>query len=299
MSWGGIRGVMSIVLALIVVADAEAGNARFRDLCVYFASFTVMLSMLINNTTVEWVWKKVGLILTTPAHARWLHICEQDHFHQNVEEYHKCSREYVTRFANWDDVQILSGLHRKAEKNVDSYMDLVVMMADKKKQKVDTYVNSRQNEIEREHANCIEKHSTTIAVSLQEIIEEVRLKYYNLVVKLALEKKEESKMDAYVFTIIRHIVVIRKSELDEPFDFHDSLKDELGDVGLKYYHQLYSVIKMPLIGKLLRNHIVDTIKYGYDISYNLKKIFQEIIKKSKENEECVFKQGDNPRFNQA
>jgi len=287
---------MSIILALIVVADTNAGNARFRDLCVYFASFTVMMSMFINATTVEWVWKKIGLINTTPAHSRWLHICEQDHFHKNVEEYYKVNHEYVTRFANWDNVQILSGLNNRAEKNVQSYMDLVTVMNEDKSQKVNGYV--REDTIQ-ESANCIEKHSTTKAISLQHIIQEVRLKYYNLVVKLALERKEECQMDSGVFTIIRHIVVLRKSELDEPFDFHDHLKDELGDVGLKYYHDLYSIIKMPLIGKLLRNYVIDQIKYGYDISFNLKKIFQEIMKKSKENEELVFTENENPRFNQA
>jgi len=33
MTWGGLRGVMSIIFALIVKVDVEAGNARFRDLC--------------------------------------------------------------------------------------------------------------------------------------------------------------------------------------------------------------------------------------------------------------------------
>ena len=298
-TWGGLRGVMSIVLALIVVADTEAGNERFRDLCVYFASFTVLMSMVINDMTVEWVWGKIGLINSTPAHGQWLHMCEEEHLHKNIESFWKTKKQYATRFARWKDVQLQSGLTNHAEKKVAEITSLFAVMTIKKDKKPEKKLTKSMTTFKTQKTDmCLEKHSKD-SFTYQNIIEEIRLKFYNLVQKYALEKKEASSMDADVYILIRHMSILRKGELSEPFDFHDLLKEEISNAGIKDMKKMFKWIKKPFIGKYIRSFIIKHIKNGYLQAYNLKKIFTELIDDSKELAEESFIKDGEPLWNKA
>ena len=48
--YGGLRGTLGVTLALMVGIDTELPE-RLKDLCLFYMSGTVALSMLINGTT--------------------------------------------------------------------------------------------------------------------------------------------------------------------------------------------------------------------------------------------------------
>lgn len=91
---------------------------------------------------------------------RWLHICEQEHYKLNVEEYYASKNQYITRFANWDDVSSIIDMKDRTDSNIKNYMRLVKVMADKKQENVETFMDKRQKMADNEHDYCIEKHST-------------------------------------------------------------------------------------------------------------------------------------------
>lgn len=103
-TWGGLRGVMSIVFAMIVAVNAEAGSARFRDLCLFFAAITVIMSSVMNGMTVVWFWKKIKLIDISFAHKKWAKLQRGEIIHQAMNNYVELQRHHSKRFADWDDV---------------------------------------------------------------------------------------------------------------------------------------------------------------------------------------------------
>jgi len=123
MVWGGLRGVMSIVFAVIVVVDVQAGSARFRDLCVYFSAVTVLMSMCFNRLTVEWFWEKIRLIYNSPAQAEWEYEAHQEHLRRNFNAFREIKKMHHVRFANWKDVQRLAGFDKKTTKTLQKFVE--------------------------------------------------------------------------------------------------------------------------------------------------------------------------------
>jgi NhaP-type Na+/H+ or K+/H+ antiporter len=60
-SWGGLRGALSIALALIISED-ELLPLRARNLIMFNSVSMSCLSLLINGTTCEFILKKLKLI---------------------------------------------------------------------------------------------------------------------------------------------------------------------------------------------------------------------------------------------
>jgi NhaP-type Na+/H+ or K+/H+ antiporter len=69
-TWSGFRGVMSILMALIVVADVRAQEPRYRDLVIFFSGIGTLMSMLINYLTVHKVLEWLGIDRKTKAQAK-------------------------------------------------------------------------------------------------------------------------------------------------------------------------------------------------------------------------------------
>jgi NhaP-type Na+/H+ or K+/H+ antiporter len=68
-TWSGFRGVMSILMAMIVVADVRAAEPRYRDLVILFAGIGTLMSMLINYISVYKVLGWLGIDRKTKAQA--------------------------------------------------------------------------------------------------------------------------------------------------------------------------------------------------------------------------------------
>lgn len=71
-----------------------------------------------------------------------------------------------------------------------------------------------------------------------------------------------SRLGNFFVVTKRHMVVMRKDELKEPFDFGDLLKDELADLDLKSYHRYKKMSEWCCIGRILRPFFVEAIKEG-------------------------------------
>ena len=60
-TWSGVRGSLSMVLAMMLVATGDSGEAK-RELILNIVFGVVLLSILLQGTTIEWLMKQVGLI---------------------------------------------------------------------------------------------------------------------------------------------------------------------------------------------------------------------------------------------
>ncbi|MCP3696874.1 MAG: Na+/H+ antiporter, partial [Planctomycetaceae bacterium] len=62
-TWSGVRGSLSMVMAMMLVASDEGETNRNLILNLVFG--VVLLSILLQGTTIEWLMKRVGLIVET------------------------------------------------------------------------------------------------------------------------------------------------------------------------------------------------------------------------------------------
>jgi CPA1 family monovalent cation:H+ antiporter len=63
-TWAGIRGSLSMVLAMMLVATTDIGGAH-RETILNIVYGVVLLSILAQGTTMAWLMKRAGLIIET------------------------------------------------------------------------------------------------------------------------------------------------------------------------------------------------------------------------------------------
>ena len=63
-TWSGVRGSLSMVLAMMLVVTADKGGAN-RDTILNIVYGVVLVSILLQGTTIEWLMKRIGLIVET------------------------------------------------------------------------------------------------------------------------------------------------------------------------------------------------------------------------------------------
>jgi len=63
-TWAGVRGSLSMVLAMMLIASTSV-EKETRDTILNIVYGVVLLSILLQGTTIEWLMKRVGLIVET------------------------------------------------------------------------------------------------------------------------------------------------------------------------------------------------------------------------------------------
>ena len=63
-TWSGVRGSLSMVMAMMLVTTVESGEEN-RELILNIVFGVVLLSILLQGTTIEWLMKRGGIIVET------------------------------------------------------------------------------------------------------------------------------------------------------------------------------------------------------------------------------------------
>lgn len=257
-TWGGLRGVMSIVFAMVVAVDVEAGNARFRDLCLFFASAAVLMSSILNGLTVDWVWKKIKLIDISFAHMKWAKLQKAEFIHNSIDNYLELQRHTSKRFADWDDVLSLIGIDAKSEKLMNNLTDIVAKEAEYKKS--ETYLEKSMGQ----------------KLELTDALEEVRLRCYKLILNIAHEYKEQCMCPPSVYSFIQHMVYLEKEQVKKPISFNKNASLNHYEFSDKSYFFLWDLSRMSWIGNCFKYKAYMDTKHGYLTMFNLKTILTEV-----------------------
>jgi CPA1 family monovalent cation:H+ antiporter len=69
-TWAGVRGSLSMVLAMMLVATTDIGGAH-RETILNIVYGVVLLSILAQGTTMAWLMKRAGLIIETPEEIEY------------------------------------------------------------------------------------------------------------------------------------------------------------------------------------------------------------------------------------
>ena len=66
MTYGGLRGAISLSLALMVTFN-ENFDQRYRELVIFYVASMISLTMLFNGMTIKYVMKKINFNPTNPV----------------------------------------------------------------------------------------------------------------------------------------------------------------------------------------------------------------------------------------
>jgi NhaP-type Na+/H+ or K+/H+ antiporter len=104
-TWAGFRGVMSILMSMIVVADVRAQNPRYRDLVIFFAGIGTLISMLINYLTVHKVLEWLGIDRKTKAQAKLYSQSKNQLQAAVAKHYFHLKKDCNLKYVNWETVK--------------------------------------------------------------------------------------------------------------------------------------------------------------------------------------------------
>lgn len=92
-TWSGVRGSLSMVLAMMLVVTADKGGAN-RDIILNIVYGVVLMSILLQGTTIEWLMKRIELIVETPEeHEYEMALARRQAIRALVDDLEKSERK--------------------------------------------------------------------------------------------------------------------------------------------------------------------------------------------------------------
>lgn len=112
--WGGLRGAVSLALALIVTLDQTIEDVEFRDFCLFYAGGVALLTLTVNASTTSLLIR--ALRLNVPNDVQ-LSV-----FKRNLRKLDRVSTRHMdtlgalTEFAqvNWAKVKVLGSARQSS-----------------------------------------------------------------------------------------------------------------------------------------------------------------------------------------
>ncbi|MDW6002475.1 cation:proton antiporter domain-containing protein [Vibrio mangrovi] len=98
--WGGLRGAVSLALALIISQDTFI-DPELGDQILFLTAGVVVLTIVINSTTMNWILSQLGLDRLPPAKQASLDKAKYTIKQQMLEELRRLQNNTFLHRANW------------------------------------------------------------------------------------------------------------------------------------------------------------------------------------------------------
>lgn len=112
--FGGMKGSISLCLALIVMIDPQL-RERFRNLTIFYASGMTMLTVLVNGLTCSRFLNYIEMVVISPIKSKLLKLCLRKIEKQCLEKIEDFKVDRFTLLADWKKVEPLAGWEQKAK----------------------------------------------------------------------------------------------------------------------------------------------------------------------------------------
>lgn len=290
-TWGGIRGVMSIIFAMLVAFDVGAGGERFRDLCIYFTAVTVVMSMLINRTTIVWVLEIVGVSRSTSGEKKWKTNCEKELVAFTNRHFEAAKKSDAYNHADWSLVGGYVGLKDMIKSTLETVIQGVggkekfdrnkQIVIDSQKTRKGAIKQQKKNEVSEKKEISQAKNGPVSKEEIarldnlhQELVQEVRHRVYSLFTKIANERKELFLCPHQTFAAIDEIVSHCQDNVYVDIDIIEYAHYE--EPSSKWVDWLISMSKVKCIGYPFKRMAFDAIRDSYLLYWNLEAIMTEV-----------------------
>lgn len=103
LTWGGLRGALGMVLALIVSYTPEIPE-DIRHQTLFFTAGIVTLTLTINATTMRWLLTRLGLVHTSSARQQLEYRIHHSLYKESEAYYHSLQNLNALQGSNWKKV---------------------------------------------------------------------------------------------------------------------------------------------------------------------------------------------------
>lgn len=123
LAWGGLRGAVSLALALIINQDVSLGG-ELGDQILFLTAGIVALTIVINSTSMTWLLSKVGLNQISPAKQLTIDKARYSIKLRILSDLDKLQRNELLRRANWKALRIpFENIKQPKECDINSDVD--------------------------------------------------------------------------------------------------------------------------------------------------------------------------------
>ena len=305
---GGIRGVISIVLAMIIAVDT-ADEERFRDLAIWYCAVVVFCSFQFQRIPMNWYLAKLEINDVDPAHSKSKVLIRKENIIKSQQLESELKKKAMYGYADWDTVaeqtgiknDVLSALselrgvtNEQAKARYNKRKDKYLLDQEKANIKASKKLHqSKSAPIEETSANRKARKFSIVNPNAAKFMDEnmdsidvkseIRYRIYRMMQSILVDRHEHYLCDPLAFKAIQNII---RESYETRFGKVDIWENAIQYVGnQKFQHCLMAIGRIRFIGNPFRYFACMLIHYQYNLMMNLEEICKEIISELRNLEE--------------
>jgi len=250
LSYAGLRGALSIALALTVNAHSEAFSARTRELVLFYVTGTAALSLLLNGTTTRLLVKKIKMINTFPAKEKILRAFNREASAFAERRYEHLRDHNLAAICDWDAVQQITGFQDSQRPDGSG-----------------AQASQSQSETKKDL-------SCTLLIDERDLRIEARCRILQVAKGLIWERYENGQLEMFSANVLTKAINVSLDSLDRRIDLYGFIEMYFTqDSSLDFYTKL---AKIPLFGRYFRNLMVNNMIFIYDVTTSLVEVIKDL-----------------------
>lgn len=233
LTWGGVRGALGLALALIIYRDADYSH-RFKDIVLFYVAAMIVLTVIVNGLTIGRIMKLINFAPINPLTFKIKNNVIRNLVIGSYQKKESLTSNRFLKLANMDQAMAMSGVKK-----------LVVLQQKEE-------LRMRTNQAKLDAADKL-KQMRMLTGPLKEPeyqeseLEEIRLRYYNMVKSVLFEKYEEDFCSMGTLKSLHEGIEVCKESLRKPIWIWENVNEEL--MSPEEVIHLLSLRKLPIIGR--------------------------------------------------
>lgn len=233
LTWGGVRGALGLALALIIYRDNDYSH-RFKDLVLFYVAAMIVLTVMVNGLTIGRMMKLINFAPINPLTFKIKNNVIRNLVISSFQKKEVLTSNRFLKLANMDEALALSGVKK------------LVVLQKKEEDRM------KRNKDRLEADNKL-KQMRMLTGPLKEPeyqpseLEEIRLRFYNMVKSVLFEKYEEDFCSLGTLKSLHEAIEVCKESLNKPLWVWENVNEEL--MSPEEVIHLLSLRKLPIIGR--------------------------------------------------
>jgi NhaP-type Na+/H+ or K+/H+ antiporter len=233
LAWGGVRGALGLALALIIYRDNDYSH-RFKDLVLFYVAAMIVMTVIVNGLSIGMIMKLINFGQINPLTFKIKNNVLRNLVIISFQKRETLTNNRFLKLANMEEAMNMTGVKK------------LIVLQKKEEEKM----RKKQAKLD---ANDKVKQMRMLTGPLKEPeyeeteLEEIRLRYYNMVKSVLFEKYEEDFCSLGTLKALHEGIEVCKESLNKPLGIWENVNEEL--MSPEEVIHLLSLRKFPIIGR--------------------------------------------------
>jgi len=249
LSYAGMRGAFSLVLALSVDVDTESFSQRTRELVLLYTAGSTLLTISVNGMTIGPIIRKIRMIKKFPAKSNIFKAFVKEMDELGNQTYQKLREENPGIVCDWDIVKGMTCITNQI----------------KKKPTMTTLPSE---------AILPSKRYSSYVVNDQELKTEARFRLLQMFKQLIWEKYKDAGLSGQGANVLERAVNISLDDPSKPIRIFDFLHDYF--MKPKTLEIFSKLSRVPIIGTYFKKSMATHMILIYEVNACISEITEEL-----------------------